>query len=219
MNKKSFVLYTKIDEVLQALTDAQKGMLFQAIVDYEKTGEEPTIEDPTVKVAFIPIRQELDVNNEKWEKTSEARSKAGKKGAEAKYAKQNLANDSKAIAKDGKAKNEEANLADNDNDNDNDKKEKEKYKKEKAVKHVYGEYKHVKLTDDEYARLVEEYGENAVLEGIKNVDEYCQAKGKTYKDYNLVMRNWGIKSPKLEPSSKPPDTEDKYADYESVTFT
>lgn len=40
--------------------------------------------------------------------------------------------------------------------------------------------------------MCEEYGEPIVLKAIKEVDEYCQTSGKTYKDYNLVLRKWGI---------------------------
>lgn len=78
----------------------------------------------------------------------------------------------------------------------------EEYKKnnkkdKKKIKHKYGIYSHVTLTDEEYQRLIDDYGEPSVLAGIKNVDEYCQKKGKSYKDYNLVLRDWGIKTPKL----------------------
>ena len=68
---------------------------------------------------------------------------------------------------------------------------------EKPKKKKYGEYKHVILTEDEYKRLVSDYGEQAVLEGIRNVDEYCEEKGKTYKNYNLTLRKWGIKTSPL----------------------
>ena len=77
-----------------------------------------------------------------------------------------------------------------------DKKEIYKEKNSKA-KHKYGEFHHVTLTDEEYKRLIEDYGEAAVLAGIKNVDEYCEEKGKTYKNYNLTLRKWGIKSKPL----------------------
>ncbi len=73
-----------------------------------------------------------------------------------------------------------------------------KDKKVKEVKHEYGEYKHVKLTDSQYDKLVKDYGEDAVKAGIKNVDEYCQEYGKAYKDYNLTLRRWGIKSEKID---------------------
>lgn len=69
-------------------------------------------------------------------------------------------------------------------------------KKPKKVKHKYGEYGHVALTDEEYSRLVSDYGELGVKAGITKVDKYCQKSGKTYKDYNLVLRDWGIEAPK-----------------------
>lgn len=68
----------------------------------------------------------------------------------------------------------------------------------KIVKHEYGEYKHVRLSDTQYEKLVNDYGEEAVLTGIKKVDEYCQEHGKTYKDYNLTLRKWGIDAPKIK---------------------
>ena len=80
MKRDSFVLYTKITETVELLSNEQKGLLFQAILDYGN-GKDPEIEDPIVKIAFMPIRQDIDANNARWEKTREARSAAGKKSA------------------------------------------------------------------------------------------------------------------------------------------
>ena len=80
-------------------------------------------------------------------------------------------------------------------------KEKEIYK-EKSSRKKYGEFSHVLLTDDQYKKLVEDYGERAVQEGIRNVDEYCEEKGKSYKNYNLTLRKWGIKSKPLPKTDK-----------------
>lgn len=54
----------------------------------------------------------------------------------------------------------------------------------------YGEYKHVLLTGTQYANLVKEFGVKTADEYIQKVDEYCQQKGKTYKDYNLTVRKF-----------------------------
>ena len=82
--------------------------------------------------------------------------------------------------------------------------DKEIYKeKASSKKNKYGEFNHVLLTDEQYRKLVEDYGEKAVLEGIRNVDEYCQEHGKSYKDYNLTLRKWGIKTPKLKKPTVP----------------
>lgn len=61
---------------------------------------------------------------------------------------------------------------------------------QKPQKHKHGEYKHVLLTDEECSRLLNDYGEETTELYIKKVDEYCQMKGKTYKDYNLAIRNF-----------------------------
>ena len=77
--------------------------------------------------------------------------------------------------------------------------------KPKPVKHVYGEYSHVKLTDDQYENLIKDYGEEAVTLGIKRVDEYCEENGKKYNNYNLTLRKWGIEAPKLKGQKKSSD--------------
>lgn len=79
MERDSFILYTEIREVIETLTLEQKGILFQAILDYA-SGIPINITDPIVNIAFIPIKQNLDRNNEKWEQKKIARSEAGKKG-------------------------------------------------------------------------------------------------------------------------------------------
>ncbi|MDE5753903.1 MAG: hypothetical protein K2H89_05110 [Oscillospiraceae bacterium] len=63
-------------------------------------------------------------------------------------------------------------------------------KKPKEIRHKYGEYQHVKLTDSEYQKLVADFGENLIRNYIQRVDEYCQQYGKSYKDYNLTIRKW-----------------------------
>jgi hypothetical protein len=84
MERDSFVLYTKVIEVVNKLDDVQKGKLFQAILDFESSGEY-SIDDPIVDIAFTPIRQDLEVNNRKWEEQKESRSKAGKKGMQKRW--------------------------------------------------------------------------------------------------------------------------------------
>ena len=120
--KDSFIIYTKINEVLKELTDDQKGKLFQAIIDYEMTGEIPAIDDALVKVSFIPVRQDLDVNNEKWEETVKARQEAGRKGglAKASKAKNSSSKTSKAKNATNKEKQNVANVAVYDNEYVND---------------------------------------------------------------------------------------------------
>lgn len=62
--------------------------------------------------------------------------------------------------------------------------------KSKPVRHKYGEYNHVLLTDEQYSKLINDYSETTVKEYIRKVDEYCQQYGKSYNDYNLTIRKW-----------------------------
>lgn len=94
MERDSFILYTEIREVIETLTLEQKGTLFQAILDYA-SGIDINISDPIVNIAFIPIKQNLDRNNEKWEQKKIARSEAGKKGMRNRWHKEEAESDNK----------------------------------------------------------------------------------------------------------------------------
>ena len=77
----------------------------------------------------------------------------------------------------------------------------DKEKKEKPIHHKYGEYNHVLLTDEQYKKLCDDYGEENTKLAIKKVDEYCQQYGKSYKDYNLTLRKWGYDGIKTKKTS------------------
>lgn len=61
--------------------------------------------------------------------------------------------------------------------------------KEKEIKHTYGEFNHVLLTDTQYEELEKNYG-NTLSEHIKILDEYIEQSGKTYNNYSVVLKNW-----------------------------
>lgn len=66
MSKKSLLLYTDQKEVFESLSDEQAGRLIKAVFKYDADGEEPDL-DPLLKVVFIPFRQALDRNREKYD--------------------------------------------------------------------------------------------------------------------------------------------------------
>ncbi len=75
----------------------------------------------------------------------------------------------------------------------------------KAERHKHGEYNHVLLTDEQLKKLNEDFGNDTVALYIRKVDEYCQQTGKTYKDYNLTIRNWIGKDGKFNGNSNHKD--------------
>lgn len=68
----------------------------------------------------------------------------------------------------------------------------------KPVKHKYGEYKHVQLTDAEYEKLCKDYGEDIAKRAITYLDEAIEMKGYKYKSHNLAIRKWVIDAVKKE---------------------
>lgn len=64
---------------------------------------------------------------------------------------------------------------------------------EKEVKHKYGEYQNVKLTEKEYNSLVSEYG-SSTDEIITYLDEYIEMKGAKYKSCYLAIKKWVTKA-------------------------
>lgn len=78
-SKDSFVVYTDIKEILDDLDDKQVAALFRGMVDYRITGKVPKFTG-TLKYIFIPIRQQMDRDREKWERTRASRAESGRKG-------------------------------------------------------------------------------------------------------------------------------------------
>ena len=96
--KDSFIVYTDIKETLDDLDDSQVAKLFRGMVDYQLTGKDPKFKG-ILKYVFIPIRQQMDRNNDKWADTKEKRAESGRKGGLKSgevRAKQNEANEANA---------------------------------------------------------------------------------------------------------------------------
>lgn len=95
MSKESFILFREHEEIFESLTDKQAGQLIKAIFKYEATREFPKI-DQTIKVAFIPIKQLLDKNYEKYKEKCEQNRLNGMKGGRPKKREKTEQNPKKA---------------------------------------------------------------------------------------------------------------------------
>lgn len=65
----------------------------------------------------------------------------------------------------------------------------DKPKKEKPIKHKYGEYNNVLLSDAEFEKLKAEFP-NDYQSRIERLSGYMQSTGKSYKDHLATIRNW-----------------------------
>ena len=69
-------------------------------------------------------------------------------------------------------------------------------KKVKKEKKIYGEYGHVRLSDDECEKLKAEYGEVLTDEAVVYLDEYIEMKGYKAKSHYLAIRKWVVSAVK-----------------------
>lgn len=74
---------------------------------------------------------------------------------------------------------------------DSDESEQPAQKSKKPVKHKYGEYNNVLLTDDELEKLQTEYPDWS--ERIERLSSYIASTGKSYKSHYATIRNWARK--------------------------
>lgn len=63
----SFIIYTSYLKIFEQLTDAQLGQLTRHMLSFAKTGKEPSIEDPLVKLSFAFTKDDMERNQRKYE--------------------------------------------------------------------------------------------------------------------------------------------------------
>ncbi len=73
-------------------------------------------------------------------------------------------------------------------------------KPKKPVKHKYGEYNNVLLTDEELEKLKTEFSD--WQERIERLSSYVASTGKSYKSHYATIRNWARKD-KEKPQAQP----------------
>lgn len=115
--KDSFILYNSFYEPIKSLKNEQLGKLLRAIFDYTINGV--ITQDNDIIVAFMFIKNQIDLDTKKWEEEKAKRSEAGKKGMQNRWHNKN----NSVITKDNKDNNvinDITNITDNVNVNDND---------------------------------------------------------------------------------------------------
>ena len=73
--------------------------------------------------------------------------------------------------------------------------DKNRLDKNSIDKNIYGEFKNVKLTDEEYGKLKEAN----LLPYIERLSSYMESKGKKYKSHYATILNWSRKEQKTTP--------------------
>lgn len=196
MDKSMLVIcedYKAYDEV----SNESLGKVFRGLLRRYAGDGDPEDLDILEKVIFKTFCAQVDRSKQKRDEKAKQRSEAGKKGAEAKAssAKQTQANASKT-------KIEEAKSSIPDPDPDPDPvpvspsgildicaDAQPAPKPAKSVRHKYGQYQNVLLTDEQMAKLREECPTDW-QERIERLSEYMASKGASYKDHLATIRAW-----------------------------
>lgn len=214
MSKKSFVIYDSWATLIASIPTEQAGELIQAICK-NRIGESVEITDPSVAGMFAMIAPQLEADSKKYQekcdrikaarekietKNSESESELKKyesalkreKSALKKYESGSVSDSVSVSVSDSVS--ESVYDSDSENDRPSGEKEKDKARSARPVRHKRGEYGHVMLSDDELTALNGKHGESETQAAIKAVDEYCEKTGKKYKNYKLVLEDWGYSS-------------------------
>lgn len=65
-------------------------------------------------------------------------------------------------------------------------------------KSIYGEYHHVKLSDQDLEKLHEQYGQDMTNACINYLDEYIEMKGYKAKNHYLCIKKWVVDAVKVK---------------------
>ena len=188
-----FTFYLSFFESISRIkSKAARADAYDALCKYALYGIEPELDKlaDAAAIAYISSKPNIDASRRKAE--------SGKRGGTSKQT------TSKPQANDKQTASEKENEDEKENEIE------EEYEcitpvspsadipKAKSVRHKYGKYGWVMLTDEEYDRLVSEYGTKAADDAIDYVDESAQSTGNKnrWKDWNLTVRRcirdgWG----------------------------
>ena len=216
--QECITLFPEVETVTRKMSNEQFGILIRAVIAYRMRGEVYSGEDIAVDIAFQFLANQQD--------RAEAAKADKSKAANAKWAKQagkeNMQTDADTMQIDAGIMQSYAHAMQNDADamqsdapilsnpilsspiqsypiQSKESKADEPPAPAKAARKSYGEFGWVKLTDEEYRRLLNDLGEAEVKRCIAYIDESAQStrnKNK-WRDWNLVVRRcakdgWGL---------------------------
>ena len=193
MAREGFVVYHELLKWLEPYGDAERGRLFTAMLKYSLTGEAPGLSG-SERYIWPAVQDKIDKDREAYE------TKCKQLQANATRSKQMLPDATISAPTETETKLNQT--------------ETKPIVSTGEKAHARGEYGWVKLTDQQYSRLLEDLGEEELARCIRYIDESAQSSGNKNKwsDWNLVVRRchregWGLgpsrqnNSPNARPAS------------------
>lgn len=192
MAREYFCAYHSYLKQCKGLSDGELGRLFRSLLQYSATGAAPEL-NGRESVAFDFMAANIDRDNIAYMEKCQKMKTNGQKGA-----KGSKRGQMPPEAPQGKEEEKEEMKEKALSNESAKKKGAAAPTPQEVLRHKHGEYGWVRLSADEYNRLVREYGESVVAHYIAVVDERAQMTGNKnkWKDWNLTVRNaikgkWG----------------------------
>ena len=204
-----FCCYHSYLDAMEQLNDAEKGRLFTACLLYSKTGESQQL-GGNERFVFPFFKSQIDRDKAAYDERCERNVKNGKLGGRPKKPNGFLENpenppvflETQKTQGKGEGEGEGKGKGKGKEEGNNSTTpcgSGRAHAKDKPQKSKYGEYGWVRLTQEEYDRLLCDLGETELSRCIRYVDESAQSTGNKNKwsDWNLVLRKcsrdrWGI---------------------------
>ena len=183
------IFYRSFYEAVKDLPPSDYKEAVNAMLGYGMDGTEPdAFESKVAQIVYTMAKPQIEANNK--------RKQNGAKGAE--YGKLGGrprkkpigVNDENPIGVNSETPKDKVKVKDKVKDKEKSK-EKDK-EKVKEIKHTYGEYAHVRITDTELEKLKKDFGEDMTQQAITYLDEYIEMKGYKAQNHYLAIRKWVI---------------------------
>ena len=170
--KKTFIFYSDRIDYTEWMTNEEKGILFQTILDYQNW-KDITNDNIVIRMLFPRIKKQLDDDNKKRLEEKESRSKAWKLWMEKRWNKNNsvITNDNSVIKSITK-------ITDNVNVNDN-------------VNVILNKLKELWRLEKKYPNIDMDRLEIKIIEMISR----CESNKRKTKDWKLFAWRWLDKEP------------------------
>ena len=193
-NKKSFVLYSDLIKSIEHLTNEEKGILFNHLLEYVNDMN-PTLTDRLVLTAWKPIELQLKRDLVKFEEVKSKRSDAGKRSAELRALKSIEQKQTKSTSvKSVQQTSTNPTVTDNVTDNVN-------------VINKYRAFAHLCMSVDEFNKLEVNYTKQQIDSALDAIENFKQ--NTKYKSLYLTCKNWLSKEPKKSEQVVKPLSEDQ----------
>ena len=202
MTNNGIILYPDmLEDAMSILSSDEFTELMKIIINYKKTGNVPKNMSKMMTLAFLPFKQTMDINQEKYNKKCQK----NRENINRRWNNEEDTNEYERIQSYEKDTNEYERIQSNnsytndtntntntntDTNTDTDTNNKKENIKEKDPKIHFAEF--VTMTNAEYEKLVSTYSKEFADQCIEVLDNYKGSSGKKYKsDYRAIL-TWVI---------------------------